>query len=223
MDKTGYTDLKAVIKQYGVIKQYKKNDYVFQINDSANHIYLLENGWVKIAQDSGEGYGVTLSLHQGGNMFGLAEPMSHTAKRTKDACCLSNCQIISLDVPTLFLLIKQQPELLLSITAVLSHNIMHTQNLVGTLINKPVPWRLASLLMEFSKVLNDKRYVELPITHEEISFLIGCSRQSVTEILNKWRSQQLIDYDRRKVIIHDCDALFSIEQNKKQQSSSSLK
>lgn len=210
MENANYTNLKAVIKQYGVLKQYKKNDYVFQINDSANQIYLLTNGWVKIAQDSGDGYGVTLSLHQAGNMFGLAEPLSHMVKRTKDARCLSNCQIISLDVPSLFLLMKQHPELSLSITAVLSHNILHTQNLVGTLINKPVPWRLASLLIEFSEERNDKRYVELPITHEEISFLIGCSRQSVTEILNKWRSQQLIDYNRRKVIIHDCEALFSI-------------
>lgn len=210
MENANYTDLKAVIKQYGVLKQYKKNDYVFHINDSANQIYLLANGWVKIAQDSGDGYGVTLSLHQAGNIFGLAEPLSHMAKRTKDARCLSNCQIISLDVSSLFLLMKQHPELSLSITTVLSHNILHTQNLVGTLINKPVPWRLASLLIEFSEERNDKRYVELPITHEEISFLIGCSRQSVTEILNKWRSQQLIEYDRRKVIIHDCEALFSI-------------
>ncbi len=211
MEKADYTDLKAVIKQYGVIKQYKKNEYIFQINDSANYIYLLANGWVKIAQDSGEGNGVTLSLHQAGNMFGLAEPMNHMAKRTKDARCLSDCQIFSLDVPKLFLLIKQYPELLLSITAVLSHNILHTQNLVGTLINRPVPWRLASLLMEFSEEINDKRYVELPITHEEISFLIGCSRQSVTEILNKWRSQKIIDYNRRKVVIYNSDALFSIK------------
>lgn len=215
MNKVDYTDLKAVIKHYGVIKQYKKNDYIFQINDPANYIYLLANGWVKIAQDSGEGYGVTLSLHHAENIFGLAEPLVHMANRTKDARCLTNCQIILLDVSTLFSLIKQHPELLLSITTVLSRNILHTQNLVGTLLNKPVPWRLASLLIEFSEELNDKRYVELPITHEEISFLIGCSRQSVTEILNKWRTQQLIDYDRRKVIIHDCDALFYTDNKSK--------
>ena len=65
--------------------------------------------------------------------------------------------------------------------------------------------------MEFSEEINDKRYVELPITHEEISFLIGCSRQSVTEILNKWREQKLIDYNRRKVVIYDSDSLFSIK------------
>ena len=208
MEKADYNELKAVIKHYGVVKQYKKNEYIFQINDPANHIYLLVNGWVKIAQDCGDGNGVTLSLHQAGNMFGLAEPMVQMAKRTKDARCLTDCHIISLDTTTLYSHIKQHPELSLSITAVLSHNILHTQNLVGSLINKPVPTRLASLLMQFSEEINDKRYVELPITHEEISFLIGCSRQSVTEILNKWRTQQFIDYDRRKVVIHDCDALF---------------
>ncbi|MGM9929513.1 MAG: Crp/Fnr family transcriptional regulator [Bacillus sp. (in: firmicutes)] len=205
-----YTDVKMVVEHYGVIKQFKKNEYIFQINDFANHIYLLADGWVKIAQDSGEGYGVTLSLHQAGNMFGLAEPLAHISRRTKDARCLTNCQIISLDIQTLFSLIKQHPDLLLSITTTLSQNILHTQNLVGTLMNKPVPWRLASLLLDFSEEKDNKRYVNLPITHEEISFLIGCSRQSVTEILNKWRTQQFIDYNRRKVVIHDSDALFSI-------------
>jgi CRP-like cAMP-binding protein len=49
--------------------------------------------------------------------------------------------------------------------------------------------------------------VEFPLTHQEIADLVGSSRVTVTQILNKFRSSNWIDIESKRVTIHTVDAL----------------
>ncbi|HMO19695.1 MAG TPA: helix-turn-helix domain-containing protein, partial [Candidatus Melainabacteria bacterium] len=49
--------------------------------------------------------------------------------------------------------------------------------------------------------------VEFPLTHQEIADLVGSSRVTVTQILNKFRSSNWIDIESKRVTIHDIAAL----------------
>lgn len=198
-----------MLKKFGSRKHYKKNDFIFQLHESSNSIYLLEEGWVKISKDGGEEQPVTLFLHRAGEVFGAEELMAQVPQRERDARCLTHCSVLSLDTNTLFAMLYEDSSLLFTITSRMAKQHLHTQDCIEALIGKTVSQRLASLLIYFSTKKQDALLVELHVTHEELSFMIGCSRQTITELLNKWRKQGVIDYQKRIITILDEEAFLT--------------
>ncbi|HCR53703.1 MAG TPA: Crp/Fnr family transcriptional regulator, partial [Cytophagales bacterium] len=45
------------------------------------------------------------------------------------------------------------------------------------------------------------------LAHKDIASLTGTSRQTVTTVLNELKEQNLINFDRRKILIRDLDLL----------------
>jgi CRP-like cAMP-binding protein len=45
------------------------------------------------------------------------------------------------------------------------------------------------------------------LTHKDIAALTGTSRQTVTTILNELKDKNLINFDRKKILIRDLTAL----------------
>jgi CRP-like cAMP-binding protein len=45
------------------------------------------------------------------------------------------------------------------------------------------------------------------LTHKDIAALTGTSRQTVTTILNELKEQNLINFDRRQILIRDLEKL----------------
>jgi len=206
---TTENNLAMMIKRFGIRRHYKKNEFIFRLHESANQIYLLEEGWVKVSKDGGEEQPVTLFLHRAGELFGSEEAIAHISLRERDARCLTNCSIFSIDTHTFLAILQEDSSMLFAITALIAKQHLYIQDCVEALMGKTVSWRLASLLIYFSTKKDDTLLVELPITHEELSFMIGCSRQTVTELLNKWRKQGIIDYQKRLITIFDKNALLS--------------
>lgn len=49
--------------------------------------------------------------------------------------------------------------------------------------------------------------IDTPFTHQELASNIGCSRITVTRCLNRFLDENIIEYEDRKIIIKDSDAL----------------
>jgi CRP-like cAMP-binding protein len=45
------------------------------------------------------------------------------------------------------------------------------------------------------------------LTHKDIAALTGTSRQTVTTILNELKDKNLINFDRKKILIRDLETL----------------
>ncbi|MFD0695796.1 Crp/Fnr family transcriptional regulator [Paenibacillus sp. GCM10027628] len=195
-------------RTYGVPQSFKKNEFVFQENDLPNGAYYVESGLIKISQSSEEGQGITLFLRYEDEIFGNAELLTNT-QRKRYARCLSDSQLITLDARKFVALAKENAEFSYALAVLGARRLLQTQKMVETLICRPVAWRLAWFLMQLGKPTSDRHEVQVPLSHEEISYVIGCSRQTVTETLNKWRDKGLIDYAKKKIVIFHPNRFFS--------------
>ena len=45
------------------------------------------------------------------------------------------------------------------------------------------------------------------LTHKDIASLTGTSRQTVTTILNELKDKNIINFDRRRILVRDMDKL----------------
>jgi CRP-like cAMP-binding protein len=195
-------------RQFGTTKNYKKNEFIFQENDRTDATYFVESGLVKISQFSQEGQGITLFLRGEGEIFGNAEVLAGLI-RQRYARCLSASELISIDARKVVELAKGDAEFAYSLAVIGARRLLDTQKIVETLISRPVSWRLAWLLVQMGKPFEDRLEVQLPLSHEEISYVIGCSRQTVTETLNKWSESKLIDYTKKKVTIFNANSFLA--------------
>ncbi|RTE05655.1 Crp/Fnr family transcriptional regulator [Paenibacillus whitsoniae] len=200
--------MEAAFRRHGVIQSFKKNEFVFQENDAPRGAYFVDSGLIKISQSSEEGQGITLFLRYEGEIFGNAETLINIPRK-RYAKCLVDSQIITLDKRKFLELAKSDAEFSHSLAVLSAHRLLQTQKMVETLICRPVSWRLAWFLLQLGKPVEARVDILVPLSHEEISYVIGCSRQTVTETLNKWRERGLIDYAKKRIVILHPQRFFS--------------
>ncbi|KRE58262.1 Crp/Fnr family transcriptional regulator [Paenibacillus sp. Soil750] len=195
-------------RKHGISHTYRKNEFVFQENDLPSGAYYVASGLIKISQSSEEGQGITLFLRYEGEVFGNAEVLTNIARK-RYAKCLVDSQILTLDSRKFLELAKENAEFSYSVAVLGARRLLQTQRMVETLISRPVAWRLAWFLLQLGKPTDEKLEVQVPLSHEEISYVIGCSRQTVTETLNKWRDKGLIDYAKKKIVVYHPNRFFT--------------
>ena len=197
--------LAKLFEEFGTSRVYKKNEFIFTGEEESLEIYFVREGLVKISQFAQEGQSITLFLRNKGEVFGAAEVLTGQ-RRQRDARCIADSRILSIPASQFTRLLASHPEALYALAVSNARRLLQTQRYVETLISRPVAWRLAQLLLQLGVREGKETHVSLPLSHEEVSYVIGCSRQTVTETLNRWREQGQIRYEKKTVVILDTDA-----------------
>ncbi|CAG7652640.1 Crp/Fnr family transcriptional regulator [Paenibacillus allorhizosphaerae] len=200
--------LAELFEEYGVSQHYKKNEIIFREDEESQYIYFVRSGLVKISQSAQEGHGITLFLRSTGEVFGAAEVLTGQ-HRQRFARCILNSEVLLLPADHFRSLLQSRPDVLYALTVSNARRLLSTQRYVETLVSRPVAWRLAYFLNQIGEWKHNEIHVRLPLSHEEMSYIIGCSRQTITETLNKWKEQNLIQYEKKRVIIYDCENFMS--------------
>ncbi|MEQ8530984.1 MAG: Crp/Fnr family transcriptional regulator, partial [Imperialibacter sp.] len=80
-----------------------------------------------------------------------------------------------------------------------------------SLVFKDARSRVIDFIREMAEERGQKVGYEMLIktkfTHKDIASLTGTSRQTVTTILNELKSQNVINFDRRRILVRDMDKL----------------
>lgn len=201
-DKSNET-LDELFEQYGTLRKFKKNEFVFMKGEDPEGVYLIKKGLLKVCQFTAKGQNITFFIRKTGDSFGLAEIILNESHPCY-AQCLHDCAIWVLDATILTEKMKDDLDLNKKILVQMTNRLIHQQSTVERLTSKSVSERLAWFLKEISVLNGDSELVvKMLLTHEEISNVIGCSRQTVTEILNKWRVLGKIKYSRKELIVID--------------------
>lgn len=208
VDQTEELLIAKLFEQYGTARSYRKNEYIFREEEECEYIYFVRSGLVKISQSAEEGHGITLFLRSPGEIFGVAEVLTRQ-RRQRFARCIVPCEVLLVPAAHFTSLLLSQPELLYAITVSNARRLLHMQSYVETLISRPVAWRLGHFLTQLGEREHKEIHISLPLSHEEMSYIIGCSRQTITETLNKWNELGIIRYEKKHILIYDAEQFLS--------------
>ena len=85
---------KILIREYGTVVQYAKGKIIFAEGDTADRVYLIEEGFVKIYRITLDGRRVTVgSMRTSGQLMGLAETLYH-GERTCFAGAINDATLV---------------------------------------------------------------------------------------------------------------------------------
>jgi len=195
------------------MRDVSKNQVLYFSEDSANSIYLLKKGKVKISKISPEGREVILALLGPGEVFGELS-ITGQEKREEIAEVTEDAIICKVDLPDFESMMEKNPKFNMQVTKLIGFRLKKIQNRLENLIFKTSEQRVKSFIKETVLELgrnilgeDNQKVVELRLTQEDISKLTATSRQTVTTVFSDLEKRGVIKYDRRRIFVKDMKAL----------------
>jgi CRP-like cAMP-binding protein len=184
------------------VLNFLKNEVVFSQGDSADALFYIRAGRVKVAVVSPSGKEATLSMFAANDLVGLG-CLSFEKQRLGTATALEPSELIRIDRDSWFKILREQPELLEEVLAHFSNRNIELQKDLCAQILDHSEKRLARLLLKLTQIGVEQRApVVLPrISHDTLASMVGTTRSRVTYFMNCFRKRGLIDY-KGGVMVH---------------------
>jgi len=187
-------------------KEATKKDIVHFSDDSADKIYFLKKGKVKLSKYSEGGKEMILSILGPGEIFGETGVMGAESYGTV-AEVMEDAIVCSLSIDQLNNMLKNNPAFNFSVTKLIGLRYLKVQSRLESLVFKTAPERIRGFIKEMTdehgKTLANgvEKVVKLKLKHEDIAKLTATTRQSVTTELNNLEKEGVILYDRKRILV----------------------
>ncbi len=198
----------------GIVEEMElpKHHIVFSPGMPSDAIYFIEQGRVRLTRLSPDGRTVILALLGPGDLIG--EAAWDLGEHDSYAETLEEARLYLISREAFESLVRQNPEFGLRLIQVIGFRLKQAQARIEDLVFRQVPSRVARLFVTLAenhgKVTPQGIKLEFPLTHQEIADMVGSSRVTVTQILNKFRSNRWIGIESKRVTIYNLDALEAL-------------
>ncbi|MFB6355851.1 MAG: Crp/Fnr family transcriptional regulator [bacterium] len=196
------------------VQDVPKNQPIYFPGDTADTVFMLKKGRVRLSRTSPEGKSITLALLEGGEIFGEMALMGED-ERTTRAETLENSYICAAPREKFLNVLQNNPELNLQITKMMGERRQTIETRIQNLIFKDSRERLTFVLKEMFEKHSDTSINDEPtisFTHEEIGQLSGLTRPTTTNILNALEDEGFIELGRGGIILKQPERLSASVQ-----------
>lgn len=193
-------------------KEIEKNQPIYFPNEPSNSIYFLKTGRVKISRYSDDGKEMIMAFIKPGEVFGEMAYLGES-ERTDIAITTEPSLICAINKEDFSKFIEKNPALNLKLTKLIGLKLKSYSERIEDLVFKDAKQRVISFIKKLAeengKKVGNQIFVKPFLKHQDIADLTACSRQTVNDVLTDLREKQIIDFDRKKLIINDMDSLKS--------------
>ena len=191
-------------------RNFHKGEVIFHQDDPGDRLHLVANGLVKISIISQDGRENDLALLAPGDCFGEMSILDG-GLRSASAVAADATETMTLSREDFLSFITQYPQVAIQIITMLVGRLRATDEMIGDMVFLDVPTRVAKKLVELSRMYQDSQNpsgdVTVPLGQEELSRLVGSSRETVSRALTAYRKNGLLTTSHRKITICDLPGL----------------
>lgn len=176
--------------------EFKKGATIYLLDDPSEHVYLLKEGTIKISRIGQDGQEMILDIIAPGEIFGEMSLLGEDSRSTM-AQAAEDSLICSIGKGDFFSFFSAHNDLAFKVLKLVGLKRVEIETRLEELAYCSVSERIASLLNRMAKRHGVKENGGIKIrprlTHRDIAFLVGASRETVTDQLNQLKAQGLID------------------------------
>jgi CRP/FNR family cyclic AMP-dependent transcriptional regulator len=180
-----------------------KYDHVYTCGDSAEMIYFIESGQIKLLMLSPEGKECLLAIHTAGDIFGEL-CLSGSSSRLETATAMEETSLKQIPCSSFFARLKRDL-LFEGFVQYLAVRIAEQQQVIANLVMVDCEQRLGKTLLQLARKLGkrDPRSIciEHRISHEELSEMVGTTRPRISKFMQRFRNLGLIEISAERFLI----------------------
>jgi CRP/FNR family transcriptional regulator, cyclic AMP receptor protein len=186
----------ATISEGRKLVIFLKTQTVFAQGDSADAVFYLQTGKVKLTVVSKTGKEATIGILGEGSFFGEGA-LAGQALRMGSASAMTDCAILRIDKKAMMEALHRESSLSdVFVAYLLARNIRYEEDLVDQLFNSSEKRlaRILLLLARFGKEGTPETVVP-KISQEMLAEMIGTTRSRVSFFMNRFRKLGFIHYN----------------------------
>jgi CRP-like cAMP-binding protein len=179
----------------------KRGAALFAKGDPGLSLYAVISGSVKMSISSADGRSAILNIIGPGEIFGEIALLDGGV-RSSDAIANTNCELFVIDRREFIPFVRSQPALAMKFIELLCGRLRRTSDQVEQIILQNLPGRLASALIR----LSEKHKLEpagrtIAITQQEISEMVGMTRESINKQLRAWAARSWVRLEHGAIVV----------------------
>lgn len=195
-------------------KDYPKGSILFMQGDPTNHLYIVQYGKVKLYEATNDGRQQIVRILEQGDFFGELSLFNDNPVKL-NAESLEDTRLCMLPKEEFKDLIKENPEMTLSIMETMSKRLAYAERLIGDLALKNIEERIVSWLLVIAEKdgidTSQGIKISLDISRQELANLLGTTQETLSRKLTILRSEGIISSKGQKIIIiHDKEKLATL-------------
>lgn len=195
-------------------RQCVKGEVIYTEGLINNALWQVVSGSVKVTNTSIDGKEVVFAIFEAGDCFGEIS-MIDGKTSLNTATTAENTELLELKRSDFDYLYHQYPEVPRQLSAMLAERTRHLVNFYQGMALRQLESRLAHRLCYLTGNLLGNNTIspptlEINATQQDISAMLGATRQAVSKILNQWRDEDVITIEYGRITIRNTNYLANL-------------
>ncbi len=174
-------DVRTLLSENATLRDVPRGATIFNQGDSSTSLFVVEHGRIAIAIASAAGSSreTVIAVLEDGELFGEL-PLFDDAPRSADARALIDSKVLEFDYQAVREVFNKYPDMLWLVVRLIVERLRMTDESLADTMFLDVPARTAKRLLELSG--NQTNFI-LTLTQEELSAMVGASRERVNKAI----------------------------------------
>jgi CRP/FNR family transcriptional regulator, cyclic AMP receptor protein len=176
---------------------------VYTCGDQDDMVYFIESGQIKLLMLSSEGKECLLAIHGGGDIFGELS-LSGLGARVETATAMKATSLKQIPCTQFFACLGRD-SLFEGFVRYLAVRIADQHQVIANLVTVDSEQRLGKTLLQLARTMGKKDprsiRIELRISHEELSEMVGTTRPRISLFMQRFHHLGLIETNSDRFLI----------------------
>lgn len=193
-----------------ITQKYRKNDTVLQVQEKFNYLYCVAKGRVKRVRKVNEEEEYMIKFYDEGDFFGdLNLILPNQGKIAERDYLAMKHETVVCAIPYSLLkpLYSKNSGLKERLLSYYANEVVKNEIRLDSSLFKDVKHQLLDFIKDLArdmgKPIGKEFIIRHQLTHQDISNITGISRQKVTTLLNEFKREGMIYFERKNMLIKD--------------------
>jgi CRP/FNR family cyclic AMP-dependent transcriptional regulator len=209
------TELDAALRQNARGRRLGKGEQLYACGSAPDALFCVNKGVLRLSVTSAAGRESVLNLVTENHWFGEASLFSGEP-RGNDAVAIVESDVLIVSSAAVHHLVDNRPDFLLQFLAMMGRRYRSILDRMDDTVLRPLPTRLArEVLQVHSRAIEAAEphdLITLRFSQEEMSQMLGASRQSINRLLKQWEHEGAVKVAYRSLVVLDPDALWALTE-----------
>jgi len=188
-----------------------KGEVLFEEGQSGEDFYTINDGLLKISiEDPQSGREKILALPGPDEIVGEMAVFGNQ-ERSGKAIAIHDTRLFRITRDNFLELLQEYPQIGLNLIQILSKRLFMSDEEIETVTFQTIPGRLAAQLLkmgnQFGESTEEGLDIQIKLTHQQVSDLVGTNRETITRYLNKFENNGSIKIENKQITILDPESL----------------
>lgn len=188
----------------GVIKTYDEGDKIFLEGDSLDHVYLINQGYVKVSKTFPSGEERIFDILSKRDFIGLVAALKEDKHYIASAYALSKIEVKKISKENIMKAFNSNvsfKDLCFKCTVTRTNLFQsHLFNTTSAHLEDKIMMMLEYLTKKFGTYKNGAHILILPFTKTTLASLIGVRRETLSRKLSEMQKDKILRIDKNKYI-----------------------